>query len=253
MRKKLPARTKKTIAAVVISVAAACLVVALVITTVVIPKRAYDAQVEKYGRETVETFYALEERDEYLFGTYEQDNDLSDGEEEIEWIVIAREESRVLLMSKYALDCMPYEDAEPGADWASSSVREWLNGEFLNGAFDDIEREMILTAAAQPGVSIRGPAAGSDAGDAVFLLSDKETEKLLRWNKAKVCLPTEYAAARGAEINIDGSCSWWLRSQGMSPSFAAYVHTFGGVVSGGISVNNGGVAVRPALWISVLA
>ena len=117
MRKKLPARTKKTIAAVVISVAAVCLVVALVITTVVIPKRAYDAQVEKYGRETVETFYALEERDEYLFGTYEQDNDLSDGEEEIEWIVIAREESRVLLMSKYALDCMPYEDAEPGADW----------------------------------------------------------------------------------------------------------------------------------------
>ena len=110
-------------------------------------------------------------------------------------------------MSKYALDCMPYEDTEASADWASSSVREWLNGAFLYGAFDELEREMILTAASAPGVDLHGPAAGSDVGDAVFLLSDRETEKLLRWNKAKVCLPTEYAAARGAQINIDGSCS----------------------------------------------
>ena len=67
MRKKIPARIKKTIAIAAGSAAILCFAVALVVTTVVIPKRAYNAQERKYGRETVETFYALEERDEYLF------------------------------------------------------------------------------------------------------------------------------------------------------------------------------------------
>ena len=241
---------KKTIV-IIISALVICLLIAIVITTVIVPKLRYNASVRKYGQEMVESFYALEKRDEITFGVFEQDNDTSDGKEEIEWIVLATEDNRVLLISKYALDCMPYEDTKPSTDWESSSLREWLNGAFLAEAFGEAGRDMVLTAVSTKDEPY-GAAAGP-SGDAVFLLSVQEADGYLWWNKAKSCLPTEYAKARGADIEIDGSCTWWLRSQGLSASFAARINTFGGTDIGGVRIDNGHVAVRPALWISVLA
>ena len=67
--------------------------------------------------------------DEIAFGTYQ--------DEEIEWEVLARhfipEEGtvRIRLLSKYALDCKPFnEDGE--SSWEDSSLREWLNNDFYN-------------------------------------------------------------------------------------------------------------------------
>ena len=44
------------------------------------------------------------------FGHYEQDNDLSNGPEEIEWIVLDFDEKdhKALLISRYGLDAKPY-------------------------------------------------------------------------------------------------------------------------------------------------
>ena len=42
-----------------------------------------------------------------IFGSYEQDNDESNGTEDIEWLVLAREDNKALLISKYALDVQP--------------------------------------------------------------------------------------------------------------------------------------------------
>ncbi len=46
----------------------------------------------------------VEVGDVIYFGSYEQDNNLSNGKEEIEWIVLAKENRKALLISKYALD-----------------------------------------------------------------------------------------------------------------------------------------------------
>ena len=43
-----------------------------------------------------------------VLGHYKQDNDLSNGKEPIEWIVLSNEEEKILLLSKYGLDCLPY-------------------------------------------------------------------------------------------------------------------------------------------------
>ena len=42
------------------------------------------------------------------FGSYEQDNDTSNGKEPLEWIVLSYQDGKSLLISKYGLDCQPY-------------------------------------------------------------------------------------------------------------------------------------------------
>ena len=53
----------------------------------------------------------------------------------IEWIVLNRqavsnEASKLLLVSKYALDCKPYNKRDEGITWEESALRTWLNGDF---------------------------------------------------------------------------------------------------------------------------
>lgn len=42
------------------------------------------------------------------FGVYEQDNNVSDGKEPLEWIVLRKDGDRVFLISKYCIDYKPY-------------------------------------------------------------------------------------------------------------------------------------------------
>lgn len=57
------------------------------------------------------------------FGKYEQDNDTSNGKEDIEWLVLAKENSNVLLISKKALDCKPYHSSYDSISWKECSLR----------------------------------------------------------------------------------------------------------------------------------
>ena len=82
-----------------------------------------------------------------VFGHYEQDNSADNGNEEIEWVVLEVRDEKALLISKYILDAMPYEKNGTSAitDWVHCSLREWLNGDFLNTAFTTEEQAAILT------------------------------------------------------------------------------------------------------------
>ncbi len=81
----------------------------------------------------------------FIFGSYEQDNDLSNGSEPIEWVVLDRDGSKVLLASRYILDCRLFnETSEPEDTWENCSLRAWLNGEFLEKAFTADEQAAIL-------------------------------------------------------------------------------------------------------------
>ena len=73
------------------------------------------------------------------FGTYEQDNDISNGPEDIEWLVLTRENNRILVISKYVLDCnlkdSPYDNVNIWGNaaytWEQNRFRAWLNDIFL--------------------------------------------------------------------------------------------------------------------------
>ena len=84
--------------------------------------------------------------DTVILGFYEQDNDLSNGPEPIEWQVIGTRDGHTLLISKYALESSKYNENYMEIDWENSTLRSWLNNDFYNTAFSASDRKRIVTA-----------------------------------------------------------------------------------------------------------
>ena len=192
------------------------------------------------------------------FGSYEQDNDLTNGSESVEWLVLAVESRRALLISRYALDAKPFNSKWSRVTWEKSSLRKWLNNEFLNAAFSAEEQKLIptVTVSADHNPSY-STSPGKATQDKVFLLSISEVNKYFKSDEARKCAPTDYAVAQGAYTNdsykVEGraTCWWWLRSPGINSYYAAYVYGGGSVLNYGSNVSLDDYAVRPALWISL--
>lgn len=199
-------------------------------------------------------------RDIVYFGTYEQDNDTSNGKENIEWRVLAKENNRVLVISDKALDCQPYNSSyTEEVTWENCSLRKWLNGTFLNKAFSTEEQAQIqnttVSADNNPQYSTNP---GNATTDKVFLLSINEVKKYFNSDEARKCAPTAYAKAQGASTNDTcktpsgaATCCWWLRSPGDTRSSAVSVSNVGSVISYGCHVHYVDRSVRPAMWISI--
>ena len=192
------------------------------------------------------------------FGAYEQDNDLENGPEPIEWIVLDVQDGSALLISKYGLDCQPYNTTRKTVTWETCSLRAWLNGDFLNSAFSDDETKLILETTVDNSKITIGSKFGwntdwqPDTKDKVFLLSYKEAKEYFASNEERICQPTAYALVQGAYAYKE-SCWWWLRSIRTGRYYqgeAAYVNTDGRIGnSHNVDYNNG--AVRPAMWIDL--
>ena len=270
---------KKTKKILSIAIPAAIAVVALVIvlTKVIIPGSKYNAAVElmdsgKYEEAItafeamdgykdsqaktvvceIETLKAAKIGDSIYFGTYEQDNENSNGKESIEWQVLAKENNRVLVISKYALDCQSYNVIQKDVTWESCILRILLNVGFLDSAFSPEEQAAIAETTVTADENWRS---NTDPGSAkinkVFLLSIDEAEKYFSSDSARQCEPTAYAVDRGADENENGNCFWWLRSPGKYQDYAAYVRNDGSISYYGCGVDGSIVAVRPALWIDL--
>ena len=188
--------------------------------------------------------------DSIVLGTYEQDNERANGEEEIRWRVLAVEEGRALVVSEYALDCRPYHDILENVTWETCSLRSWLNEEFMNIAFSEAEKAMIseslIDAENNPSYSTE---AGRETRDRVFLLSMSEVTAYLGSDISTRCEPTAYAVYNGIWPGEGGNCWWWLRNPGYDQRSATYVRSSGTIYGHGDYANYRSGAVRPAMWI----
>ena len=198
----------------------------------------------------------LSEAETLVFGAYEQDNDEANGKEPIEWIVLAREEGRALVISKYALDCAAFNEERVDITWETCTLRAWLNGTFLNEAFTAEEQARIVPAEVKAELNpCYKTDPGADVTDRVFLLSINEAYAYFATNEARACRATPYEAAKDTWYDpatvVDGyvEYDWWLRSPGSVPDKAPSVVCEGWVELGGGSVNSID-AVRPALWLT---
>ena len=193
---------------------------------------------------------ALAEEAEVIFGSYEQDSNPANGSEPIEWIILrANADGSRVLMSKYALDCLPYHSSYAEVSWETSEIRKWLNGYFYNEAFSEDEKNQILGMRLEnknnPSTGAKG---GNDTEDSVYLLSAEEAAAYFAGRIEMACVPTEYAISKGAD-NGGGTCWWWLRSVGGSEFYAAYVDKDGSVIDYGDAVTYSTFAVRPVITI----
>lgn len=205
-----------------------------------------------------------------LFGAYEQDNDAADGKEPIEWIILnGNEDGSFTLISRYALDVQPYNTEYVEITWENSTLRTWLNEDFINAAFTSEEQEKILVTSIKnedhPEMGTNG---GNDTQDQVYLLSideacdyysDEEVYSVFADNASRMCIPTAYAIAQSALVSTSATkddtvtCWWWLRSIADYSGGAMFVNNIGIVTAGagygGNRVSNDNYCVRPVIRI----
>ena len=186
------------------------------------------------------------------YGNYEQDGFYSNGEETIEWIVIARDrDNHALLLSRYCLDALPYNEDGGDVTWEDSSIRAWLNGEFLESAFGGDPNGFICTAECKTKDGRSGTDGGENTTDRVFLLAVDEVTQYFPKESSRRAPVTEYAKEQGAEYDKNGNGWWWLRTPGKTQDMAAGVHTAGGVNYDGRDVDRTDLCIRPALWLDL--
>lgn len=240
------------------------LIIVITFITAIIPSVRKKTALNKYG-----SMFSSAAIGEYIkFGQYEQDNNLSNGKEDIEWLILSKEHDRILIISKYALDYKSYNSLLVDVTWETSTLRQWLNETFLNDAFSKEEQSIIQksTVLAEKNRYYTEVDAGKDVNDKIFLLSMTELDQYFpskRSARSAACLPTQYAIEHAIEqgkynfdvrytYKIDGkyACEWWLRTLGDDQCSAAYVSSYGSLFEFGTDINNTHF-VRPAMWIEI--
>jgi len=185
-------------------------------------------------------------------GAYEQDGNRENGAEDIEWIVLDVQDRKVLLISKYALDHTPFHTSGTTVTWETSTLRQWLNEDFYNLAFDDGQKETILlTDVRVDKDSAYQKDPGANTQDKLFLLSVSEVNQYFSDADDRRCVPTAYAASEGTWKNGEGYCWWWLRTPGYQLDDAFCVFSQGKIDEGGSALSDAGGGVRPAMWVDL--
>ena len=191
--------------------------------------------------------------DYITFGSYEQDNNTANGKEAIEWLVLAKDGDKALVISRFALDCQPFDPSDLEVTWETCSLRKWLNGTFINNAFSPEEQDIIQNSTVTADVNLEySTLPCNDTTDKVFLLSITEAESYFHNDEERKCVPTYYAMAQGTWIKEgDVNCIWWLRSPGYSDLYyyATFVYVEGFTNSAPADLES--VGVRPAMWIEL--
>ena len=238
---------------------------------------AYEKFLELRGYKDVDTLLptlAIAVRDEQFssgryvtLGTYPQSAN-GDDLTPIEWLVLARDGNKALLISRYGLDVQPYNSEKTDVTWETCTLRTWLNNTFFNKAFTPAEQATILTTTVYnfwtEGNTEWESGGGNTTQDRIFLLSYEEANQYLQVkyrqgigdnNRASRVTPTEYALARGAYTQDyktpEGADAgwWWLRSPGREQHHAAIVNHNGFLFYNVVSSTSG--LVRPVMWINI--
>ena len=194
-------------------------------------------------------FSGPDDKDCFTFGRIEQDGNYTNGPEDILWRVLARQDGSLLVISEYALDARPYHNSNESVTWEDSSLRKWLNTEFFNAAFTNIEkasiRETELLNTDNPELDTPG---GNNTRDHVFLLSAQEAAQYFSNDRERCAKPSAVAAVKCIWSGPDAG-SWLLRTPGKSLKNAVTVTRSGQISFSGAVITGSGFAIRPAMWV----
>ena len=195
---------------------------------------APEENLDRYADYTVGTSITL--------GSYRQGNAPADGAEPIEWIIVKREGTRAMVLSKYVLNAMKYSRFDT-ATWESSEIRRWLNDDFFNTAFTQEEEDVIAQRHVELG------SLWNDLQDKVFLMCREDVEAVWPELEGRAAQATPYALSKEMPYtNEKGECRWWLcfpnnRKKGDSVRYDGKFSSD--------PVKTYTLGVRPAMWINL--
>ncbi len=175
------------------------------------------------------------------FGRLERDGNPENGAEELEWIVLRKEENRILVLSKDVMNVLPLFDSlpDPEADpeewtWLHSVPAVWLNGSFQEDAFTTEEREMMR---------LGSDSADTDASDELFRLLTREEAAGLTAELLQIGEPDPSDTGK-----TPSAAGWWLMPD-LSDAGASPVVTPGGEQSEEPVKWTEAAGIRPVFWI----
>lgn len=212
-----------------------------------------------------------------------------DSADRIEWIVLAEQDGKTLLLSKYAIEAMHYHEKYEETTWERCTLRRWLNWSFYDCAFSRAEKDSIIQIRNQNhdycevtqrkqmndpdypniihNINVVSELESLDTLDKVFLLSCDELEQYKHIIKTLWVKPTPYAEKKGVattlvhDISDNGNfhqtgtryCEkWWLRNRGLESDQACYSTGRDIISKSGFPVYFHETVlegVRPAIWV----
>ena len=218
--------------------------------------------------------------DHVFFGHYEQDNDLKNGPEPIEWRVLEVKGNEMFLISEYILDGEPYNEETVAHFWSTSSIRKWLNETFFQNAFSEDETWAIcLTEVDNSNAQSENCAHGSEnTKDKLFFLSPAELRAYFGSPSDALCKATNFALPRLKLLRPTGYsftayrayvfaesyenetyAPWWLRSPtrdtwdnaGIMVNSETNSAWPKNAAAGGSASYISVLGVRPVMWVDI--
>ncbi len=202
-----------------------------------------------------------------VFGSYEQDGNYDNGDEDLEWIVLDHVGDKVLLLSKYGIYTNTfhreyYENTSWDDTWKTSFMRKWLQERFYVDAFSKEERGMIATTVNKTPMPDKGYFTTEDR---VFLLSSSEVmygkaqdgTPYFKGDSERILLPTASEAWNCCvggnneySLWLGHNAKWWLRDQGKHTQNISVV-SWDGTVLDSSPYYIYDTAIRPAIWVDI--
>ena len=154
-----------------------------------------------------------------------------------DWYLADRSGDRVLLIKKNSFaitsDMADY-TKDKNQSWESSTIRSYLNGDYLKDGFSDEELKTItpteIKADSNPVYKTQG---GNDTKDKVFIISARELEK--------------YSDL----LNKTTKQCWWTRTPGANEGTLVFVDTDKTVFYYGYEMTESDIRAKPAMWIDL--
>ncbi len=161
------------------------------------------------SQKRIEQIYNMTAKDnEIYFGVYKGNP--------IAWKILKTEESRMLLITKNSVEQLAFHDEVKNITWETSSIKNWLNGKFLN-EFSAEQKAQIVKSTPE----------SSD----IFLLTEDEYNTYSRYT------------------SFEANSDWWLRTKTDAGMMFVYGEN-GKLNTTGESVIRA-LGVRPCVWISL--
>lgn len=183
--------------------------------------------------------------------------------ESLKWRVLHKNDSTLFLVADQGIDCKDYHNLGADISWENSTMRQWLNKDFYDSAFNSDEQKAIVKQTVlNEDNSNYGTKGGNDTEDKVFLLSMEEVlnqdygfcERDDLKSATHMVQVSDYAHAMGAYSNdncYQGNGWWWLRSSGYTTFHAVYVGCYGLVHLDGAYIDAYDKTCVPALHVDV--
>ena len=188
-------------------------------SSVSIPDSTISSDSEKEKGNSPDVSSRLNIGDIVTFGQFQQEGDKEDkdkGVEPIQWEVLDIKDGKALILSRYILDNVSYNEPEgvQGSGnkerrlWLKSDIHKWLNSDFYNSAFTEEEKSAFSQDSSineeEKGVFLLS------YDEAVKYFDMKETIETDAWDKKikmiysqkALCTATPYADRRAQEFTL---------------------------------------------------